>query len=315
MEKIELLKKWDLRQLITIFISKVFYGDTALGKNKCIKKIIEPILEKYKNQRFDNTPTNEICKVWMLWWQGEEQMPEMIKLCYNSIVRCFEDEAEVILLTEDNIYNYVSLPQYIEEKRIKGQITLTHYSDIVRFHLLNKFGGIWIDATYFAFGKIDKKIFNSGLYTIVNPHPNEKKNNDYIWYDWAGNWIKLPENSILGQFIEESFLYYWKNYDYLIEYYFIDHLIRIAYDEIDGVKEAVLECGYNNISTHSLLPLLNVKADMTAFNELVEDTTFFKLSTKVNLEKEDEEGYKTLYALLLNNQVVERGKYNNGKGI
>lgn len=306
MKNIELfnkIKRWTPKQLLIIFLSGIFYGDTAIGKNKCIKKIIEPVLEKYKKQSFDNTPSTEICKVWMLWWQGEEEMPEMIKLCYDSIVRCFEDEAEVILLTENNIRDYVSLPQYIEEKRIKGQITLTHYSDVVRFHLLNKFGGIWIDATYFAFGKIDKKILNSGLYTIVNPHPNEKKNNDYIWYDWAVNWIKLPKNSILGQFIEESLLYYLKKYDYLIEYYFIDHLMRIAYNEIEGVKEAMTECAYNNIYTHNLLSMLNKKTDLIKFNELVKNTNFFKLSTKANLVTEDEEGNETLYGWLLNKKA------------
>lgn len=296
----ELLNRWTLPELLTIYISGVVNGDTAIGKNKCIKKRIQPVLDKYKNQKFSNE-INGDQKVWMLWWQGVDSMPEMIKLCYQSICRSFEGVAEVVLLTEENIDDYVSLPQYIEEKREKGSITLTHYSDIVRFHLLNKFGGIWIDATYYAAGAVDQKIFEHGLYTIVNPHP-KKENNDYIWYDWAGNWIKLPANSVLGRFVEESFLHYWKTHDCLMEYYFIDHLMRIAYDEISGVKEAVLACGLNNTATHKLLPIINDRVDEQAFNNLIGNTNFFKLTTKIDYNQtvgnED-----TLYGWLIKREM------------
>ena len=296
----DLLRKWTPIELAIIALSGLKDGDTAIGKNKCIRKRIAPILEKYKNcELYSNEVSTNQMRVWMLWWQGENKMPPMIDMCYRSIIKSFEGKAEVILLNESNINRYVTLPNYIEEKRERGIITLTHYSDIVRFHLMNKYGGLWIDATYYAAKKAPKEIIESRLYTIRIPHPNVKHNNDYIWYDWAGNFMKLPAGSALGKFMEESFLYYWENNDILMEYYFIDHLLKIAYDSIPGVSEEIELCGYNNVSTHKLLPLLNKTVDVEAYDRLVDDTVFFKLTTKSNYNKLTEFGQETLFARLL----------------
>lgn len=301
--KFDLLKKWNLLELCTIVYSRVKYKDSAVGKNMCIRKRIRPIIQKYCGRDlYFNVQKNDKMIVWMLWWQGEENMSPMIKMCYQSILKCFEGIADVRLLTELNIDEYVSLPDYIEEKRRNGIITLTHYSDIVRFHLLNKYGGLWIDATYYAANRVSQDIIDSQLYTIRIPHPEEKANNDYIWYDWAGNFIKLPAGSTVGMFVEEAFLYYWKTNNVLLEYYFIDHLLRIAYDTIPGVKEEIQKCGYNNISTHKLLPLLNQAADNEQYNCIVEDTNFFKLTTKSNYDQITESGEETLFARLYRTQ-------------
>lgn len=291
------LHKWTFLQLITILYSKIVYGDSSIGKNKCIKKMIYPILEKHRKQQLFPQKDSNSNHVWLLWWQGEKEMPDMVKMCYHSVLNNFKGVADVTLLTEENINDYVSLPSFIEQKRLNGQITLTHYSDIVRFHVMNKYGGLWIDATYFISRKVDKSIFQKDIYTIVNPHPSSKNNNDYIWYNWTGNLIKLPPQSNLGTFVEECFLFYWKNHTELVDYYLIDHLIRIAYDEIVGVKDSIKGCGYSNLSTHKLLPWLNRPYDEEIYKRIIKDTTFFKLTTKQNyLEYAD--GKLTLYGFL-----------------
>lgn len=296
---LDLIRKWKLTELCRIAYDRIKYNDSAVGKNFCIKKRVQPIIEKYKNCEVDTCLLQtDPMYVWMLWWQGEEQMPPMIKMCYQSIVNCFEGVAEVRLLTEANIYEYVSLPDYIEDKRKQGAITLTHYSDIVRFHLMNKYGGLWIDATYYAAKRAPKEIFESRMYTIRIPHPNVKHNNDYIWYDWAGNFMKLPAGSVLGKFMEDSFLYYWKNSNILMEYYFIDHLLRIAYDSIPGVREEIEKCGFNNVGTHKLLTMLNEPLDKEKYGKLIDDTNFFKLTTKADYRRFTESGQRTLFSYL-----------------
>ena len=71
--------------------------------------------------------------------------PELVQACYARLVS--PHPGQVHLLHQDNLAEYVSIPDYIMQKVKKGQITYTHFSDIVRVNLLAEYGGIWIDST------------------------------------------------------------------------------------------------------------------------------------------------------------------------
>ena len=84
--------------------------------------------------------------VWIFWYQGETAMPEIVKICYNSIVSSIHDRP-VHLLTKDNIASHVTLPNYIYDRLNRGELSYTHFSDILRICLLFDKGGIWMDST------------------------------------------------------------------------------------------------------------------------------------------------------------------------
>lgn len=77
---------------------------------------------------------------------GETAMPEIVKICYNSIVSNIHDRP-VHLLTKDNIASHVTLPNYIYDRLNRGELSYTHFSDILRICLLFDKGGIWMDST------------------------------------------------------------------------------------------------------------------------------------------------------------------------
>ena len=84
--------------------------------------------------------------IWVFWYQGESSMPELIRMCYKRI--CMNANGrKVVLLTKDNIDDYVQMPSFIMEKVNKGYISFTHLSDLIRVSLLYKYGGTWMDAT------------------------------------------------------------------------------------------------------------------------------------------------------------------------
>ena len=56
----------------------------------------------------------------------------------------------VIILTEDNYKQYVNIPEWLEEKKNKGVISRTHFSDVLRLTLLSHYGGLWLDSTFFV---------------------------------------------------------------------------------------------------------------------------------------------------------------------
>lgn len=84
--------------------------------------------------------------VWFCWLQGMEAVPEMVRVCYESVCRYLPDK-EVVLIDEENFGDYVALPEFIMEKRKKGFIPAALFSDILRLELLIKYGGTWIDST------------------------------------------------------------------------------------------------------------------------------------------------------------------------
>ncbi|MBQ9334680.1 MAG: hypothetical protein IJS12_10140 [Lachnospiraceae bacterium] len=84
--------------------------------------------------------------IWTCWLQGEEQAPDVVKTCIGSLRKLGRN---VVVLTEENIPEYVAIPDYILQKRAQGIINNTHFSDILRVALLSERGGTWIDATVF----------------------------------------------------------------------------------------------------------------------------------------------------------------------
>ena len=87
-------------------------------------------------------------KVFTLWFQGEENAPELVQACFRSMRRHFKQE--LIVLDESNLYDYVSLPEEIVKKYRAGKIKTAHFADICRLDLLYRHGGYWIDSTCYA---------------------------------------------------------------------------------------------------------------------------------------------------------------------
>lgn len=112
--------------------------------------------------------------IWVCWWQGLDQSPEIVKACVKSIKRN-AGKHTVIILTEDNYRQYVDIPKWVEEKKNKGIITRTNYSDLLRLSLLAKHGGLWLDATFIVQNQYQMSILISifgllgGLIMLTHP--------------------------------------------------------------------------------------------------------------------------------------------------
>lgn len=98
--------------------------------------------------------------IWVLWWQGLELAPVRVKACVDSIKRNAAGR-DVIVITKDNVSEYTDLPDYAFRKLAEGEITLTHFSDILRFNLLKLHGGLWMDATLYVVRPLDSPRYSA----------------------------------------------------------------------------------------------------------------------------------------------------------
>lgn len=96
---------------------------------------------------FPETQVDE--PIWLFWNTGLEQAPEIVKTCYQSIKKYAG--RQVVLLTENNVQNYINMPDYLNEKLKSGVLPLAIYTDLMRVALLEHYGGTWMDLWHTDF--------------------------------------------------------------------------------------------------------------------------------------------------------------------
>ncbi len=217
--------------------------------------------------------------IWVFWWQGIDNAPSRVKACISSIRRN-SNGRQVIVITQSNVHEYTNLPDYIFDKLTSGNITLTHFSDILRFNLLHLHGGIWMDATLYVAKPLTSIRYSGSFFTCSGyPDPTFFNVSDG---KWTGFFIGGCKNESLFAFMNQFFLDYWKNNDQLIDYFLIDYALEYAYDhEIGSLRSwCENERGQDNPALFELAPIVSEPFDEEKWLELTEKTDVFKLSWK-----------------------------------
>lgn len=265
-----------------------------------LTKYFSELINEFKvieNQESKKVMQGDPFHIWSLWWQGEDNAPDIVKRCLESQRKMLIFSGiEYHVLTEDNWNDYIELPEFILKKVSDGRITLTHFSDIIRAELLRKYGGVWIDATVYCTEPVDLRKQSNPFFS-VKAH---EYSNFYTLRRWTGFFIGDEKNSLLFDFMAEAFRYYWKKENDLIVYLLIDYLIAIAYDQFDSVRKNIDAVCVSNTELWSMLRKMNHPYDQHEWQQMTSSTTFFKLSYKDEfnggpLQIQTLEGIETFY--------------------
>ena len=250
------------------------------AKNKLKKKYINRLIDFDKT--YDETlPHNSSDKVWVCWFQGMENAPELVKRCYKSIKDNLTNK-EIILITEDNITDYVQFPEYIMDKWKNGQITHTHMTDLLRLELLIKYGGTWIDATVFCSEKqenIPDYFFNSDLFFFQCLKPG-RDGHSHINSSW---FISAKSNNKLLMAVRHLCYEYWKNNKDMIDYFLLHDFMAIALEYYP--KDWLNIVPRDNATPHILLLRLFEQYDENIWQSVKAQTPFHKITYKFDEEK------------------------------
>lgn len=237
----------------------------ALKHNTLANKELPPPINPYPD------------KIWVAWLQGEEQAPPLVKKCLASI-RQHAAGREVVVITDDNMAQYVDFPEYILRKKAKGRISNTHFSDLLRIFLLAQYGGIWIDATVYLTAPIPEYILNAPLFCYKSPVAAGKIK--------ASSWFIAAErrNDIIVStktLLEE----YWKRKNYLQHYYLFHLLFAVAIDssaELTRQWQAVPN--FNSANPHVLQSELGMPYSSTRWEQIRSFAPMHKLTYKLSRE-------------------------------
>lgn len=265
-----------------------------------LRPIMAPVIRKYKEICQFNLSDiirekNE--KIWVFWWDGEKEAPEIVKACIKSIRRNTNGH-EVILLDKDNYSNYIKMPEYILEIKDRGKMLLANFSDILRLSLLATYGGVWIDATVFISQPIPERVFTDIFYTA------KKVNFDLLFYSksrWCSYFLAGGRKFPFFAFARDCLLQYWKANSVLIDYLLFDYVIGIAYDNFAEIREVFDSVEDNNNARGLLMEKINEEYSEKLFRDLSEKETFLsKLSWRYgNPRVLTTDGKKSNYGYLL----------------
>lgn len=239
--------------------------------------------------------------VWTCWWQGENEMPELIRCCTESIKRNLPSEETAFrLITLENCTKYVTFTDTVIRKFNEGKISYTHLSDILRAELLYRYGGMWIDATYYAASPIPPEIFRQkNIYTLRFRNPIWSA--DITKGRWSGNlWYTVKEHRLF-KFLMECLWYYWEESDELINYFLIDDIIALAADSFADVRKELEQCAYASDKVFELHKIMNRKYTKERAESMNRDSVFYKLNRHADYRKTNIAGELTMYGYLSTN--------------
>lgn len=225
-----------LRYIILKFWFRLTFKETEPNLKKVNKNWIVYTYLKSKYKKFvknyklpENLTQKNSDYVWWCWFQGEENAPEIVKACLESVRRNFPGK-KIIIITEKNMRDFVSFPDFIEKKYKHGIISRTSFSDLVRLELLIKYGGIWIDSTILCTAE-PSYIFNLPLFIFKTNEKNDPASAAQTWF------ISSQSNNPILILTRDLLYKYWQNHNYQIHYFIIYFFMKLAAEKFsDGWK-------------------------------------------------------------------------------
>ncbi len=242
-------------------------------------------------------------KIWICWWQGLDNAPEIVKACVDSIKRN-RGGYEVIIITDENCNDFVQFPEWLEEKRRNGVFSRTHYSDLLRMSVLAKYGGIWIDSTFFCTGRSFEDYMQLPLWSIKRP--------DYLHCSIASGYFAGYslgcgyENRWMFKVIRDFLFNYWKECDKLIDYLLVDYAVVLAQRYCTKIADAFARIQPNNLYCDELYKVLGLPYDEAVWKRISKDTVLYKLTWKQSFPKEVD-GKPTFYGMLIDGKLNRIG--------
>lgn len=192
-------------------LSKKLFGERRVIRS-FLKKYRKLITNKMKND--GHVYSNEHSDyVWSMWWQND--IPEIIQICLDSIKKFYPN---LIIITKDNVSDYIDIPDYILQKLNSNIIALPQFSDYIRVYLLDKYGGMWIDSSCLMFNKIPKFITKQDFFVLQ----------DASKFAISSFFICSTKNNYITRNLRLFFEEYFKRENFTIDYFMFHRYFMIS---------------------------------------------------------------------------------------
>lgn len=236
-------------------------------------RIIEKNFSALIDSKSEEVILEESSFVWICWFQGMNQAPEIVKKCVASVEAHLQDK-EIVVITEENLKQYVHLPEFILEKWAQGIISNAHFSDILRADLLSNYGGIWIDATVLLTQSLATEIEEADFFAYQTSF-DENPQNPILISSW---FLKAKKNHPIITETRKILIAYWQKHQVLMNYYLFHIIISLVIRKFPSLWNSVKK--ETNGNAHLLQFQLNNEFSAAEFNRLKQLVGIHKLTYK-----------------------------------
>lgn len=256
---------------------------------------LQPVLERMNAAPDVGSPVEQ-APVWVCWWTGEETAPALVQKSIASIRRNAGSHP-VHLITKDNVSRYLTVPAHILEKYNQGRMCTANLTDYIRFALLAKYGGLWLDATIFCAQPLPDDFFRLPVFTCKGRTGDGKYISDYRWTTFCFGGY---QGNVLFRYIQAAFGLYWKEHNTIIDYLMLDHLIELGRRTVPAIGQCLDAIPENNMHRDDLQAAMNAARPAGDWDTILHpDTTLYKLSWRETYQETTPEGDLTVFGKLL----------------
>lgn len=285
------------RTLYRGFIPKVIrkHIEVKLDRKKQnrISQTWDKLLKLYFNgelEAFNLTPKKVFQNqriIWQYWGQdcSFSKLPETVQICFNSVER-YKGDYQVIRLNDKNLNEYLDLPDFITEKRTNPAFRYVFFSDLLRFALLNTYGGIWIDATVLLTAPISVQLTKQDFFLFQREINSPNKS---LWNKSDGYFSWHPEHKIncLSSFIISSanhpishtalamLMHFWKTQNNIPHYFFLQIMLDLVLNKHLGNHKGII---IDDTIPHLLHKVIKKEFNLKEYQSILSQTNIHKLT-------------------------------------
>lgn len=298
---------------ISLILSKCFYKIRCFTLGRWLgyfrQKRTLPFLEQIGLELLDKEysyegkplPVEEL-PVFFMWFQGENNLPEVIQKCLDSIRKNMPGR-KVVIITRENITQYADIPDYILQKVDDGTITKTMFSDIARAALLYKNGGTWADAAIYLSKEIPLEYCKKNYYCPAGIYSEHKKDFRYLFNGTKGWNISFQGTNQKGfplyDFLFHFYCKYFSENKTNVDYFMTDFMLSLFCKHNKQFRELLENQTENNQREFDLALMMNKelnKKTQKKLEKLLSENFIHKLTYRKNWCPEIK-GKKTVYSL------------------
>jgi hypothetical protein len=247
-------------------------------------------------------PISPTPPAFVMWWQGEELAPPIVKACIASLRKNLEGFTPIVI-TAETYKSFTEIDRDLIGLFESGRISLTHFSDIVRVNLLKINGGVWVDATVLATAPTalvrspDGFISRRGSPSPIAENVSAQR--------WSAYLLGGPRDLQIWPFLGDFFTTYWRHHTRMVDYHLIDYALSLAYDrDIAGFRSSIDNLPKSQPDIHRLSRQLRAPALGFELGGDLGETTLSKLSWKESSPNNSQTFGSTIYDAV----IAEFGK-------
>lgn len=247
-----------------------------------IKTLISNCLERMRHiEKYESDEViDETTPIYVLWWTGESTMPDLVKVCYNNILKK-RKRHPVVFIDKDNVENLfsdfkneiVQLKQLYETKKIN---IIQYFVDLLRNLILSRRGGIWIDATVWLTDHWEDLVLGRPFFSGKRSRVYATNYLSVTQGLWTSYFIASVRDNPVPLLLYDGLYEAYNKWGGVTDYFTMDYIFTIGYNELPVIKTII--DALPEIHANLFRLDVNDRYNEEAFKRMMSEAPFYKLN-------------------------------------